>query len=164
MKLRATPTRFAIWDNVAVGDAPWDSPDAHMAHIREHSDIKKVADAAPVFTGTLNLNQTATGGVSTPRHVETHIMFAHNLPYLPMVWGRIYDGTLWIPFRGSVPILMVQGSTQGNDGFGLGFARWLTLGADVTNVYIHEMSPIPAGIYWNAAAFPVELHATDMAL
>jgi hypothetical protein len=160
MKLKAdgASRRFAIYDN-SGGDAPFDTPLSNLALVRVHSDLEYIADAIPVINATLSLVQTAAGSVPTPRHVQTHIIAAHGLAYLPAVWGRIQLADGWAPLRGSVPAVMVSGN-----GFASGMARWLTLGADTTNVYIHEYSPIPSQNYWFALSFPVEIHVTDFQL
>lgn len=105
---------------------PLDDPETHLSRVLFHSDL-----LYPIIigkrSGTLNL---PARGANQDWTRATHNLFAHGLDGQPLVFGRITnlgDGT--VPLAGSVPVQTIR----------YGEARWLSLGADATNVKITEM-------------------------
>jgi len=123
-KARGSDGRVAIWRD-GSNEAPFDDPLTYIDRVLFHSDLDYPAIVS-THTGTLSL--PAQGG-RTERNVN-HTLFAHGLDGIPFVLGYITIGGQRIPFAGSIPVQMETG----------GNARWLNLGADDTNVCIHEIS------------------------
>jgi len=117
---------FMVDENNPADRAPLDDPHSHLARVLFHSDL-----LYPIIThkvsGTLTLPARGSNQDWTR---STHILFAHGLAGQPLVFGRLTNvGPGTVPLAGSVPI---QTSSYG-------FARWLSLGADATNVMITEL-------------------------
>lgn len=105
---------------------PLDDPETHLSRVLFHSDL-----LYPIIigkqSGTLNL---PARGANQDVSVVAHNLFAHGLDGQPLVFGRITSlGSGTVPLAGSVPVQTIP----------YGEARWLSLGADATNVKITEM-------------------------
>lgn len=172
------PTRFNAQGSTGVvaiytvpsidstDDAPMTAPLAHKDRIRFHSGLGYPARIA-TLTGTLSLPARTTSSTSiTPGSgSQGYQVAAHGRPGIPLLeGGRIigrasadggasYAGD--VPWCGTVP---VQGATN----LGFGCVRWLTLGADATYIYVHEMW----GVYNSNVVLPAltvsyEVHVLD---
>ena len=116
---------FMVDENNPTDRTLLDDPTSDLSKVLFHSDL-----LYPIITtkysGTLNLPARPA---NSDGDVVAHDLFAHGLAGQPLVFGRmtnVGDGT--VPLAGSVPV-----QTQS-----FGMARWLSLGADATNVRIAE--------------------------
>lgn len=123
-KARGSDGRVAIWRDGSDED-PFDEPLAHLDRVLFHSDLNYPVIVS-THTGTLSLPAQSA---NTETNVN-HPLFAHNLGGIPFVLGYVTIEGNRVPLAGSVPI------AWNNAGVG----RWLNLGADETNVCIHESS------------------------
>lgn len=148
MKFKTDATgKAAIYDETVAGDAPFAAPLSNLGAIRFHSDLNMPA-VVSVTTYNLTLPAMAAGAWRD----ATATLGAHGRPGTPMVMGRIRNGSgnNWIPLNGSVlfPMYALNGSSsyrlfgafsggtyQGGSGW-----RSLTLGADATNIVLHEQA------------------------
>jgi hypothetical protein len=104
-------------------DAPFTNPLGNLARVLFHSDLNYPAIVREV-SGTLTLPARGANSVGW----AAHNLFAHGRTGTPLVLGYVVLGTLRRRIAGSVPV-------QGN---GYGWARWLSIGADATNVKMAE--------------------------
>ncbi len=113
-------------------DAPLYNPGANLARLKLHSDFE-YPKIIRVFSGTLSLPFVAS---NTRRNVTTTLA-AHGVPGgIPWVFGTITLRGINISLSGTVPIQndSVGGSPEGY----AGMPRTVALGADATNVLLHE--------------------------
>jgi len=133
MRLRADGVTGDVAIYSGSDDLPLSDPLGNLSRVRFHSDLEYVAVISTV-SGTLNLPGRPP---STEFHQEAHTLFAHGRPGFPLVFGRITglrESGAIIPIPGS-PVLSGSVPVQFND---YGFGRFVILGADATNVVLHE--------------------------
>jgi len=117
--------RAGIW--TGDDDAPYTAPRSNLARVKFHTDLDYIRVIDEV---TVTLNLPAISNVLD--RVVTHNLFAHGRPGFPYILGKVraQDGAD-VAFTGSVPVQFGNNATSQ-------YARWLALGADATNVSIHE--------------------------
>lgn len=116
---------FMVDDSTPRDRTLLDDPESDLSKVLFHSDLLYPIITTKV-TGTLNLPSRGSGQNNS---VVPHNLFAHGLAGQPLVFGRLTNvGNGTLPLAGSIPI-------QANQ---YGFARWLSVGADETNVRIAE--------------------------
>jgi len=117
----------AIWTG-ATDELPFTQPLNHLNRVKFHSSLPytKIIDVRPV---TLSL----PGVSGTALRTASYALFAHGRPGQPWVLGKLTVKGYEVAFTGSVPVQQVSGTP---------YARFLALGADATNVYIHEYCPM----------------------
>lgn len=130
---------------------PLDDPETHLSRVLFHSDL-----LYPIIigkrSGTLNL---PARGANQDWTRATHNLFAHGLGGQPLVFGRLTNiSSQPIPLAGSVPI-----QTEIH-----GFARWLALGADDTNVMITELYNTHRNSGFSATSVNWEVWVTNLLL
>jgi hypothetical protein len=129
--------KFAIYtvpSATSTDDAPLTDPRGNISRVEFHSDLDYIAVAA-VQTGTLSLPARAAGNAVTQRHN----LFAHGLGYQPLVLGEITN--LGCSLLGTT--LIYSPADDGLNGPTRGWFRSVQLGADATNVYLHEYALVP---------------------
>lgn len=121
---------IAIFDATGMSEAQTndllDNPDAYADKTYFHSKRHY-----PSFVNKVNVHVTLPTVPVATGHAATYNLFQHNMGEHPYCQGRIlnYLGNN-ISLNGSVPI----------EGDAHGFARWLALGSDATNIMLHEKS------------------------
>lgn len=125
----ASPTVGAmIYEN--SDNAPLNDPYNYRSRVLFYSGFRYPSRAL-TFTGSVTFALGDYGGVPERVSIRSHTLAAHGLGVEPLLiegrWIGIGTGGADVPMVGSVPI---QGQAQ---------ARWVTLGADATNIYVHEM-------------------------
>lgn len=131
---------------------PLDDPLGHLSRVLFHSDLY-YPTITTKYTGTLSL--PSRGANVGPENPVAHTLFAHGLAGQPLVFGRLMNlSGLNVSLAGSVP---VQTSNYG-------YGRWLTLGADATNVVLSEIfhTHLTAGV--SATSVDWEVWVTDLLL
>ena len=146
LRFRVAAGKAAIWDN-ATDTLPFDDPVTNISRVKFHSDLDYDA-AVDVRTGTANMPaRTVLNGNTTVT------LFAHGQGGTPYIRGRMTIGGQDIDIVGSVPISVT----------GEGHARFVSIGADATNVYLTD-AYTSANRNWNSG-FPVvialETHAAQ---
>lgn len=118
---------FTIDDSDPEDRDPLDSPLSHLDRLLFHSDLDYPVIVSK-HTGSLAL---PSRGANQPLVLSTYNLFAHGLPGQPLVFGRLLGlSANPVPLSGSVCV-----QTEG-----LGFGRWVHLGANSTNVIMTENS------------------------
>ncbi|WP_072389903.1 hypothetical protein [Hyphomicrobium sp. CS1GBMeth3] len=180
---RGSDGRVAIW--TGEDDDPFNDPLDHLSRVKYHSELgypKVISEwtGNVNFTARTSWNPGDGGAVNGWRtsdsvRVVTHNLFAHGLSGQPWVLGSVNIGGVDVAFTGSVPVQMgVRSSSSSGAPSGDGknpWARWVTLGADGTNVALFEYCVVgrwasggnanASGIYMPAITLPVTVWVTD---
>jgi len=158
LKVDGTTGRTAIYDT-SNGDAPFTNPLNNVSLLRFHSDLW--SPAVTVTTTTLNLPNRRPNPSTAYRSSgdAQHTLFAHGKSGTPMVKGFVVISGVNVPLAGSVPIVDPSFSTSG-------VGRFISLGADATNVFILEkyVYGIAAGNPSTALSLSVTVYVTDVIL
>lgn len=112
-----------------------DNPDLAPARVLFHSN-RLYPKVIGKVTGSITLPAVAVGGGYHIARSTSYNLFAHGRPGFPMILATavltLQDATPivspLVPMVGSVPVGMNA----------TGYCTWLTLGADATNVVLHE--------------------------
>lgn len=151
LRYTAAAGALAIYD-VTTGsenDNPLSSPLSEPSRLHFHTGLTYPATIA-TYTGTINLGVVAANGSAE----VTTVIAAHGRAGTPYVEGKLAIGANTVPFAGSV--LVVQGS-----GLGDSFGRFLSLGANSSNILIHEYSVAYSGVGFSATSFSYTIYLTD---
>lgn len=157
IKVDGTTGKTAIYDT-SNGDAPFTSPLGNVSLLRFHSDLW--APSVTVTTASLSLpNRRPTGSAYRSSGDAQHTLFAHGKSGTPMVKGFVVLGGVNVPLSGSVPIVDAAGPTQGT-------GRFISLGADSTNVFILEkyVYGTAVGSPSTAVTLSITVYVTDVIL
>lgn len=162
-RFRSAGGKVGIWEGHTDTD-PFDAPLSHLANgrLKFHSDIPYVKIVA-VKDFTLNV-PAITG--ATPARSVSYTLGTHGQPGQPFIAGRIIVNSVPVAFTGSVPVHQGGGAFSSGDEF----ARWLALGADATNVYVHEYAVqhgnANTGVYNGrpVQTFAIRCYITDLLL
>lgn len=164
---RAASGKVAIWDG-ETDDNPFTAPLSNLGRVKFHSDLDypRIID---VKTYSLNLpaipNSGSGQGSDNGIRIGTYTLGSHGITGQPYVIGQITVGSVSVAFTGSVNVHSAS-STSYRDGYG----RFLALGVDATNVYVHEYSVQEGDAdYQNwlprpAQSFSVAVYITDILL
>lgn len=166
--------RVAIYED--SDDAPWDFPLAHPSRVRFHSGLAYPARIATI-SGTLSLPGRQQSAFPMGFGFVGHVLGAHNRPGIPMIegkWLAAGDGAVDLPAIGSVPVQwqsgiggipQTSGTTVQTTGSTSGCWRWLTIGANATNILVHEGYAAPVTPYFlPAMSINYEIHILDKIL
>lgn len=129
-RAEAAAARVAIYE--ASDDLPWSDPFTYRSRVLFHSDLQYPARVQTV-TGSVTLSAGTQGATPAVPVNRSYTLFAHNLDGIPLLEGKILgigSGGVDVPICGSLPV-----QTGGSSGLR---ARWIAIGADATNVYLHE--------------------------
>lgn len=181
---RGSDGRVAIW--TGEDDAPFHTPLDHLDRVKFHShlDYPKVIQE---WSDNVTFSARTTWNPSIPTPVNrwstsentrvvTHNLFVHGRSGQPWVLGSVKIGGEDVAFTGSVPVQMgiISAASNGTpSGSGESpWARWVTLGADETNVSLFEYSVVgrwqtsnsnnnASGIYMPQITLPITVWVTD---
>lgn len=157
VRLRYKDAKVAIYTVPTVGtpdDGPLNTPLSHLSRIKFSSSLAYTKVVTTVTT-TLELPSVQ----NTRQRVASYAMFTHGLAGQPWILGKIEVLGFPVAFVGSVP---VQSEVDGSP-----YARFLSLGADSTTVWIHEYCPMRGNAGANrwaslpAINIPIEIYVTD---
>lgn len=129
------------------------TPTADLSRVLFHSALEY-----PALIRTEPVTKTLDGRLTNTVLLTTHTLFAHGRPGTPFVAGYITNlGN--VALAGTVPIEVYSN----------GFGRFVTLGADATNVLLHEYTTIPntlPGGALNTASISLSMviYVTDLLL
>lgn len=124
LKADGVTGKVAIWTG-GGDDGPLTNPLAHLDRLLFHSDLSYPTITDKV-TGSITLPAT------TVKHSISRVLFAHGKAGTPWVMGRVTtSGGQKISLGGSVPIYIRAAASWG-------LARWISLGANDTNVVLHD--------------------------
>lgn len=136
--------KVAVWDG-GTDDAPFTNPRGNIARVKFHSDLQY-----PKIISVRTVNITLPAMAANENRSNVYTLFAHGRGGVPFIAGRLMVQSQKIPFAGSVPVALSNG-----------FARWLTLGADATNVVVHEQSRAFFQLGYSAITIPIVVYVTD---
>jgi hypothetical protein len=131
----------AIW--TGDDDDPFDTPLDHLDRVKFHSSLaypKVISE----WQGTVNFPRRSrfNGSIwvsDDPISTVSYTLFAHGRSGQPWVLGSANIGGQNVAMVGSVP---VQQAVSAADGKPTNWVRWVSLGADDTNVYVYEYTVI----------------------
>lgn len=127
------------------------NPAAHLAAIRLHSSLE-YPKILSITTGTLSFPSIAADN----RRLVTTTLFSHGRTGgIPWVFGRAQLGGVWVSLAGT---LVLQADSVGR------FPRTLALGADGTNVMVHENGIAHHIGTMAALSVPYAVYLTDVLL
>jgi hypothetical protein len=115
------------------------------------------------MSGTLVLPARA-GGLPVSVRTQTHDLGAHGLGFIPMVeglWTNIPEATGSVPIIGSIPVQRGAFGALTSAGYPA-MHRWMTVGADATNVYAHEMWGVANGNNISALNLNYEIYLFEV--
>lgn len=148
--------KAAIYDKSA-GDAPLTNPLGNLSRIKFHSDLDYIK-VISVHNVTLSLPARSNFRSAT----ASYNLFAHGRTGQPFVLGKASVNGVPVGFTGSVPVHQGIASNGQPSHFG----RWLALGADATNVIVHEYCVAAwsnSSFYdtYPAMTIPIAVYITD---
>ncbi len=161
-RFRCASGKVAVWDG-HTDTLPFDSPLTYLNRVKFHSSIPYVKI---VDTKTFSVTIPAIGA-GVPQRAQSYALGAHGRTGQPFVIGRIVVNGVPVAFTGSVPVHQILSGTFGTKE---PFARWLALGVDSTNVYVHEYAvqqgQSSTGVYDTrpAQTFSITVYITDILL
>lgn len=122
-----------------------DDPTIDLSRVLFHSDLD-YPTVTTIYTPSISLPARSTSPV-----YAQHTLFAHGLAGTPFVLGYISNMSN-LPLVGSVPV----------DGQSAVFGRFVTLGANATNVILYEETVISAVL--SARTLDMVIYVTDLLL
>lgn len=130
--------KIGIW--TGNDDLPFASPRDHLSRVKFHSDLAypKVIDER-VIPVTFERRSRFNGTIWVANDAEvkqSYLLFAHGRPGFPWVLGSVDINGVKVAMTGSIPIQ--QGLVHTNGNSPSPWVRWVSLGADATNVYLYE--------------------------
>lgn len=131
--------------HVNGGEAAVADPMGNLAYVLFHSALN-YASVGPAVSTTLTLPERLAGAGFTRYQ---HTLFSHGKAGTPFVIGHLAGfGGVNIPLAGSVPVNRTEH-----------LARWLSIGANGTHVFLNEIVPNIAAA---ATSITVIAHASDL--
>jgi hypothetical protein len=124
------------------------SPTSDLSRVLFHSSLEY-----PAILTTTTLSVTLPARTSNTYQDATHTLFAHGRAGIPFVLGYISNMSN-VALAGSVPVDMA----------GNGLGRWVDLGADTTNVILHEQSVVGNGLSMASRTLDLVIYVTDLIL
>ena len=154
--------KVAIWDGHTNTD-PFDNPLASSSvlnRVKFHSSLDYIRVVA-TLSATINLPARSNFQSAT----ASHTVGAHGQSGQPFVLGMLPVNGVNVGFTGSIPVQMGQWNAGSTPGI---YGRWLTLGADETNVIVYEyavaqwVNSSSNGYYkYDAISVPVTVYITN---
>lgn len=129
------------------------TPTADLSRVLFHSALEY-----PALVRTESVSVTLPSRALNAVTLTTHTLFAHGQSSTPFVLGYI-SSLSNVALAGTVPIDIYSG----------GFGRFVTLGADVTNVLLHEYTTVPntlpgGALSTSSATLSMTIYVTDLLL
>lgn len=163
---QAKDGKVAIWTGTQ-NDAPFMNPLGNISRVKFHSDLDYVrVTSLRSYTLTIPAIPASGSGQSDPGvRAKSYTLGAHGQRRTPFCIGKIVVQGIPLAFTGSVLVHNTQ-STQQPDMFG----RFLALGADAVNLYVHEYAVqngnANTGVWTPrpAQSFAIEVGITDISL
>lgn len=140
----------AVYDYTTADDDPFDDPTGNVGRLLFHSDLDAISVVDSVSDSITLPSRSANAN-----DADTHVLFAHGRSGIPYVEGRIWydsDTSTVYPLAGAVPIEVAA----------TGLLRVITLGADATNVVLHEQWATYFSSGFSAIDLSYEIYVTDL--
>jgi hypothetical protein len=155
LKYTAAAGALAIYD-VTVGsenDTPLTSPLSDISRLHFSTALDYVATIG-TYSGTINLGALAANSSAD----VTTVIAAHGQGGIPYVEGKISISGNWVPLSGCVVVEQLAGSPSPHQSF----ARFLALGANDTNIVIHEHSISRSTAGYSSSSYSYVIYLTNM--
>lgn len=136
---------LAVYDETYNGNNPLSAPLSNIPALAFHSALEYPRVIA-TYTGSITLPAFAVDAIRT----NSTAIVAHGQGGFPYIEGRVQIGAAWVPLIGSVVVAQATLNTA--------WARFLTLGVDVTNILLYEYTPIGG---FPAVTLNYEIYLTD---
>lgn len=171
LRFKIKDGKVAIYEN--SDDLPFLNPLAHLARVKFHSELDYL-QVIDVKTYSLTLPAIGTGGSGQGSggrsgvRTNLYTLGAHGIAGTPLILGNVTVGGITVAFTGSVPV--AKGYAPPNSANNDPYARFLSLGADATNITAHEYSVqggnAGSGVWQPRAAVtvPIEVFITNLLL
>lgn len=153
--LLIVPGAAAIWEGDDVGDLPLTNPGDYWDRLRFHSGAyyAKIIDVQ-----TVTVNFPAMAADENREH--TYTLFAHGRSGTPVVKGRATIGGEAINIAGHVPIQSGYHTLWFGRPYGV-YSRFVALGADDTNVILHEYAKAPRDTGYSSLSLDVTVYVWE---
>lgn len=129
-KIKIASAKAAIWTDEG-DELPFSSPLSHLGRVKFHTDLDYIK-VVSTLSATINLPLVT----NVAQRVASYLVGAHGQAGQPFVLGQVTVQGQPTAFTGSVCVQ--QGDNNGITILSPSYGRFLALGADSTNVYVHE--------------------------
>lgn len=119
---------YTVPDSDPTDDDPLTAPRSHLSRVRFHTDFKYPKIIADTTYSSVNLPSRTKG----TRGEATHVLGAHGLGFTPFCLGAVQFEGFWSPLFISTP------TYHKPDAITVVISRFISLGADATNILLHE--------------------------
>lgn len=132
-RFRVAGNKAAIW--TGEGDtAPFDNPLGNLGRVKFHSDLNYIQ---VIDEKTFNVALPTRSNFKDANQI--YPLYQHGRGGVPFVMGKVIVDGNNVACCGSIPIQMnVAGGGGGPNFWPIGFARWISIGADNVWVYLYE--------------------------
>lgn len=157
IKFRAEGSTGTVAIYESSDDLPFTAPLTYKSRVYFHSGLKYPARVA-TLTGTLSLPSRA-GSTPPLTFGADYTLAAHGRAGIPMIEGRwlgIGIGGVSVPMVGSIPVQQSSPLTS--------TTRWITIGANATNIVAHESWGTSFNGTLAALTLSYEVHVLDVLL
>lgn len=157
IKFRAEGSTGTVAIYESTDDLPFTAPLTYKSRVYFHSGLNYPARVA-TLTGTLSLPARA-GSIPPLTFGADYTLAAHGRGHIPMIEGRwlgIGIGGVSVPMVGSIPVQQSGGLRN--------TTRWVTIGANATNIVAHEMWGTSFDGALAALTLSYEVHVLDVVL
>lgn len=111
----------------STDDAPLTDPRSHLSRVRFHTDFKY-----PRIVSDTTYSLTLPSRSQGTRGEATHTLGAHGLGITPFCLGAVQYVGHWSPLFISTPLYYAPQTVESS------ITRLISLGADATNILLHE--------------------------
>lgn len=161
-RIKISSGKIGIWSD-ASDELPFTTPLSYLNRVKFHSDLAYIGVVSTITT-TISLPSFSSG----PERVASYNITpsGHGQSGFPFVIGKAVIGGHDIGFTGSVCVQKNE-SGAASDTYEC-YGRFLALGADDTNVYVHEYAVCSNGptVWYGYSALDVDIvcYITDRIL
>jgi hypothetical protein len=129
----------SIYTGTASDESAHQTPLSNLSRLKFHSGLSypKIIDE---WSDDVTFPARVVAGVAAAATtVASQTLFAHGLSGFPWVLASVEIGGVNVPFCGSVPVQVGDGDGGAEE---RPWARWVSIGADATNVYCFEYTVV----------------------
>lgn len=141
--------RAAVW--TGDDDLPFTDPLNHLDRVKFHTDLDYIR---VIEERSLTLSLPLRSNFQSA--VASYPLFSHGRAGFPFILGKVNVNGIPVAFTGTVPVQM--GVSVGGSVAPRHFGRWLSLGADATDVIVHEY----AVAEWATSSVYTQYDAIDL--
>lgn len=120
---------YTVPDSDPTDDSPLTSPRSHLSRVRFHTDFKY-----PQIVADTTYSLELPARTNNTRGEQTHTLGAHGRGGTPFCFGAYYFQGGWAPLFVSSPVTHTPAAVNARPKL----CRLISLGADATNLLLHE--------------------------